>query len=238
MSAALRTWSQSSSQKAKWCSAPLGPLTIAMSCGEWRPFQPDPELVAVGVEDLLGHPEAEDAPGRSAAASPTSSALISMWSIRGGAMPGQAGRRDRRRVAACPAGCRSSPARRPAPWSARTGCSNLIDSPWPTASPRLTRCDLAAVLRHGVLQLGQVVLALDPEAEQVEPGPRVVAQPDRVVVLLVPALEVDRVLAALGQLQAQHLGVVGGGQLEVGGADVDVGKAQDSHGASRGLGNA
>jgi hypothetical protein len=54
-----------------------------------------------------------------------------------------------------------------------------------------------------------------------------------VVVLLVPALEVDRVLAAPGQLQAQYLGVVGGGQLKVGGADVDVGKAQDSHGASR-----
>jgi hypothetical protein len=54
------------------------------------------------------------------------------------------------------------------------------------------------------------------------------------VVLLVPALEVDRVLAALGQLQAEHLGVVGGGQLEIGGPDVDVGKAQDSHGASKG----
>ena len=61
MSAALRTWSQSSSQKAKWCSAPFGPLTIAMSCGECDPFQPDAELVAVGVEDLFGHPEAEDA---------------------------------------------------------------------------------------------------------------------------------------------------------------------------------
>jgi hypothetical protein len=54
------------------------------------------------------------------------------------------------------------------------------------------------------------------------------------MVLLVPALEVDRVLAALGQPEAEHLGVVGGGQFEVGGADVDVGKTQDSHGASKG----
>ena len=94
--------------------------------------------------------------------------------------------------------------------------------------------DLAAVSGNGVLQLGEVVLALDPEAEQVEPGARVVAEPDRVMVLLVPALEVDRVLAALGQLQAEHLGVVGGGQFEVGGTDVDVGKTQDSHDASKG----
>ena len=40
---------------------------------------------------------------------------------------------------------------------------------------------------------------------------------------------------ALGELQAEHLGVVRGGQLEIGGADVDVGKAQDSHGSSRSL---
>ena len=39
---------------------------------------------------------------------------------------------------------------------------------------------------------------------------------------------------ALGELQAEYLGVVRGGQLEVRGPDVDVGKAQDSHGASRG----
>ena len=114
------------------------------------------------------------------------------------------------------------------------GMPNLIDSPCPTASPRLTRWTWQPYLGDGVLQLGEVVLALDPEAEQVEPGARVVAEPDRVVVLLVPALEVDGVLAALGELQAEHLGVVGGGQLEVGGADVDVGKAQDSHGASQG----
>ncbi len=94
--------------------------------------------------------------------------------------------------------------------------------------------DLAAVVFYGVLELGQVVLALDPEAEQVQADARVVAEPDRVVVFLVPALEKDGVLAAAGQLQAEHFGVVGGGQLEVGSADVDVGEAQDSHGASRG----
>src|SRR5262249_51675915 len=94
---------------------------------------------------------------------------------------------------------------------------------------------LAAVRLDGLLQFRQVVLALDPEAEQVQAGARVVAEPDRVVVLLVPALEVDGVLAALGELQAEHLGVVRGRQLEVGGSDVDVGKAQDSHGSSRSL---
>jgi hypothetical protein len=54
-----------------------------------------------------------------------------------------------------------------------------------------------------------------------------------VVVLFVPALEVHGVVTAFGQPQAEHLGVVGGGELEVRGADVDVGQAQDSHGASR-----
>jgi len=94
--------------------------------------------------------------------------------------------------------------------------------------------DLAAVGLNGFFQFGEVVFVLDPEAEQVEPGARVVAEPDRVVVLLVPALEVHGVVAALGQLQPEDLGVVGRGQLEVGGTDVDVGKTQDSHGASRG----
>ena len=115
------------------------------------------------------------------------------------------------------------------------GMPNLIDSPCPTASPRLTRCTWQPYCSSTrFFQFGQVVGVLDPEAEQVQAGARVVAEPDRVVVLLVPALEVDGVLAASGQLQPEHLGVVGGGQLEVGGANVDVGKAQDSHGASRG----
>ena len=234
MSAALRTWSQSSSQKAKWCSAPFGPLTIAMSCGEWLRSSHTPSWWPLasrtcsvirkprtlleergGLADLLGVDQHVVEPRRRDA--------------------GHAGRRDRRRVELA---------------QQAAGLVQLVDQlhglPGRDVEPdRLALADglaaadpldLAAVLRYGVLQLGQVVLALDPEAEQVEPGPRVVAEPDRVVVLLVPALEVDRVVAALGQLQAQYLGVVGGGQLKVGGTDVDVGKAQDSHGASRGLG--
>ncbi len=198
------------------------------------PFQPHPELVAVGVEDLFGHPEAEDA-------AEERGGLADLLGVDQHVVeprrrdPGHAGRRDRRRVQLA---------------EQAAGLVQLVDQlhglTGRDAEPdRLALADglaaadplhLAAVLGYGVLQLGQVVLALDPEAEQVEPGPRVVAEPDRVVVLLVPALEVDRVLAAFGQLQAEYLGVVGGGQLKVGGTDVDVGKAQDSHGASRGLG--
>jgi hypothetical protein len=39
----------------------------------------------------------------------------------------------------------------------------------------------------------------------------------------VPALQVHGVVAAPGELESEHLGVIRGGQLEIGGADVDVG---------------
>ena len=195
-------------------------------------LQPHPELMAVGVEDLFGHAEAEDL-------AEERSGLADLLGVDQHVVeprrrdPGQAGRGHRRRVQLA---------------QQAAGLVQLVDQfhglPGRDAEPdRLALphglaaadpLDLAAVSGDGVLQLGEVVLALDPEAEQVEPGARVVAEPDRVVILLVPALEVDRVLAALGQLQAEHLRVVGGGQFEVGGADVDVGQTQDSHGASKG----
>src|SRR5436309_8611815 len=159
-------------------------------------FQPDAELVAVGVQDLLGHAEAEcfleEGRGLADLLGVDQHVIEPRWRD-----PGHAGRRHRRRVQLA---------------QQAAGLVQLVDQfhglPGRDAEPdRLALADglsaadplhLAAVPGYGVLQLGQVVLALDPEAEQVEPGPRVVAKPDRVVVLLVPALEVDGVLAALG----------------------------------------
>jgi hypothetical protein len=54
-------------------------------------------------------------------------------------------------------------------------------------------------------------------------------QDDRVVLVLVPALEEDAVRLARRLVHADDLGVVRGRELEVGHADLDVGQAQDAH---------
>ncbi len=193
-------------------------------------LQPDAELVAVGVEDLFGHPEAEDALEENGGFAHLLGVDQHMVQPRR-RDAGQAGRRDRRRVQLA---------------EQAAGLGEVVDQlhglagrdaepdrlALPDGLAAADALDLAAVRFDGLFQFREVVLVLDPEAEQVEPGARVVAEPDRVVVLLVPALEIHGVLAAPGQPQPEHLGVVRGGQLEVGGADIDVGQAQDSHSAS------
>ena len=85
-SAASRTPFQSSSQKAKWCSAPFGPVTIAMSCGvcdrssqvaSWWP----------SLATICSVSRNSSTSRKNAVTPSTSSAMMKMWSSRGGAMP-------------------------------------------------------------------------------------------------------------------------------------------------------
>jgi len=101
-----------------------------------------------------------------------------------------------------------------------------MDSPWPTLAPPL---DGKAVAGDRVLELGEIVLALDFEGHQVEAHPRGVSQPQRMVVYLVPALQIDRISRPLHFNHADDLGVIGAGKIEVGDGDVDMGQAQDAH---------
>ncbi len=75
----------------------------------------------------------------------------------------------------------------------------------------------------------EVVGVLDLEGVAVEPDAGVVADGEAVMVAFVPALEEDAVLRALGDVEADDLRVVGGGELEVRDGDVDVAQAQDPH---------
>ena len=52
------------------------------------------------------------------------------------------------------------------------------------------------------------------------------------VVALVPALEEQALVGALDDVEPEHLRVVGGGELEVRDADVDVRQAEDPHAAT------
>ncbi len=89
-----------------------------------------------------------------------------------------------------------------------------------------------AVRLDAVLQLGEVVLALDLEREAIDADPGVVAHRQRVVVLLVPTLEEDSVAGALHLEHAHHLGVVRRREVEVGHGDVDMTETEDSHAAT------
>ena len=88
----------------------------------------------------------------------------------------------------------------------------------------LARAELAGIEALGrdaggldpLLILVEVDPVLDLEGHALQPVDGRVAQDDRVVLLLVPSLEEDP-LRFPGRLdQAEHLGVVGGGQLEIG----------------------
>ena len=69
----------------------------------------------------------------------------------------------------------------------------------------------------------------DLEAEVVQPVGRLQGEDDAVVLVLVPALQEDPVAVPAGLDHADDLGVVGGGELEIGDPDLDVGQAQDRH---------
>jgi hypothetical protein len=85
------------------------------------------------------------------------------------------------------------------------------------------RCLQPALVVLEVLDVG------DLEAEVVQSVRRLQRQDDAVVLVLVPALEEDPGDVPGRLDHADHLGVVGGGQLEVGDADLDVRQAQDAH---------
>ena len=112
--------------------------------------------------------------------------------------------------------------------AARSGEADRL--PLPEVLAAAEALDREAEARHPVLEVGEVVLVVDLERHEVHADPRCVAQPQRVVVFLVPALEVDRVLVACGDLHAHDLGVVRRGQGEVRDGDVDVAETQDAAG--------
>jgi hypothetical protein len=87
----------------------------------------------------------------------------------------------------------------------------------------------AAVLLDRPLVGGEIVGVLDLEAHVLQPVGGGVAQDHRVVLVLVPAFEEHPLRLPARLQQPQHLGVVGGGQLQVGDPDLDVGQAQDAH---------
>jgi hypothetical protein len=89
--------------------------------------------------------------------------------------------------------------------------------------------DLAAGLLDPALVQLQVVGVLDLEAHVLEAVGGGVAEDHRVVLVLVPALEEDPVGVPARLQQPEDLGVVGGGQLQVGHPDLDMGQAQDAH---------
>jgi len=80
-----------------------------------------------------------------------------------------------------------------------------------------------------LFEMLQVVGMLDLERKAVEPDPCVVANGQAMMVPLIPALEEDAVLGALGDLEPHHLGVVRRSQLEVGDRDVDMTQPEDPH---------
>ena len=69
----------------------------------------------------------------------------------------------------------------------------------------------------------------DLPAHVVEAVGRSEGQDQRVVLVLVPALEEDAIRLTGRLVHADDLGVVRGRDLEVGHADLDVGQAQDAH---------
>jgi len=136
--------------------------------------QPDAELGGRGVQDLFGHPEAEDLLEETwAGLARRSSALSGMWSSRGGAIPacgrGTGAGSACQQPPVCPALILSFhvlPGRVP----------NLNRLP---PARRLTAADplyLAAVPADLRLHLGPVVLALTRKLNRSEPGARVVAE--------------------------------------------------------------
>jgi hypothetical protein len=89
--------------------------------------------------------------------------------------------------------------------------------------------DPAAVLLDPPLVQLQVVGVLDLEAHVLQAVGGGIAQDHRVVLVLVPALEEDPLGVPARLQQAEHLGVVGRGQLQVGHPNLDMGQAQDAH---------
>jgi hypothetical protein len=88
---------------------------------------------------------------------------------------------------------------------------------------------MRAVAFDGLLQLFEVCKLRDLEAHVVEAVARCVLEHDRVVVVLVPALQVHP-LGLAGHLdQPHHLRVVRGGELQVRDPDFDVGEPEDAH---------
>jgi hypothetical protein len=195
--------------------------------GRVRALQPDADLVAVAVQQLLGEPESQRLhvePGGLAHLLRGHQDVVD--ARRGDAA--QLRRRGRRRVdlrqqAADPL--------------------DLADQLHELAGGRLEADRLAladglaagdpahreAVGLDAGFEHGQVLVPLDLEADQVEADAWGISQLDGMMVGLVPALEVDLGGGPLDLKQAEHLGVVGGGQIQIGHAHVHVRQAEDPH---------
>ena len=227
MSAAPRTSFQSSSQKAKWWSPPLGPVTRAMSCGVWDTSSQVASWwpSSARICSVSRNPSTSR---KNRVPSSTSSAVTKMWSRRGGAIPTSPIGRGRRvgpgeqvadllhavdQLAAVPG---------------RGLEADRLAVPGGQLAPGVAG-HLAALLLDLVLEPGEVIGVLDLEAHVLQAVGGRVAQDHRVVLVLVPALEEDPLGVPARLQQPQHLGVVGGGQLKVGHPDLDMGQAQDAH---------
>ena len=79
------------------------------------------------------------------------------------------------------------------------------------------------------LVAGEILDRLGLPADVLDPVARCFGQDHRVVVVLVPPLQVDVTLVALDLAQPEDLGVVADAQLEVGDADFDVTETEDAH---------
>jgi len=82
---------------------------------------------------------------------------------------------------------------------------------------------------QSLLVVVEVIGFGDLESEMVQAVGGLHGQDHAVVLVLVPALEEDPGGIPPGLDHADDLGVVGGGELKIGDAELDVGKAQDRH---------
>ena len=232
LSAASRTAFQSSSQNAKWCSAPFGSGHDGEVVRSVRALHPGGDLVAVVAHDLLGEPELEH-----------------LGVERRGRLDVLGHDEDvvepRRRDADQVARPRWRVEQRQHVADLLHAVAELDGVPGgrleaDRVAPPRPELALAVPLHRdadALDALGVEVEVLeigDLEAHVVQAVRRRLAQHDRVVLVLVPALEEDPVLLVRGLDQAEHLGVVRRAQLEVRDPDLDVLQAEDAvgHGVS------
>ena len=71
---------------------------------------------------------------------------------------------------------------------------------------------------------------LDLERKPVDTDPSVLADCQAVMITLIPALEEDAIVGPIGDVEAEHLGVIRLGQLEVRDGDIDMAETEYSHG--------
>ena len=87
---------------------------------------------------------------------------------------------------------------------------------------------VAAGIGHPASQAVELVEGADLEAEAVEPVGGGGREDQRVVLVLVPPLEVGPLPVVIGDDQPHHLGVVGQGQLQVGDPHIDMRQPDDA----------